>query len=194
MFVEDLKGHIETLMKEIDEKPVFRCNQCDKAFSTEEFLSSHIKRRHTLIVEAETDKLQMEIKELKGRLNNAEKMIQKEQDVDANFTKDNELRKIEDLQQKFEDLRLQVQSELKILQSQHNFQEKWFEKFVSGSDLRRRRESTTQTDLGADSQAVTPTYKFDEKDKENIPEISDTQKQMAEFGEALETKVKSKCV
>lgn len=171
-------------MKEIDQRASFKCDQCNKVFSTEEFLNSHIKRRHSLQQEPETEKIQMEIKELKGRLNNAEKMIQKEHEIESNISKEVDVRKLEDLQQKFEDLRLQVQSELKILQTQHNFQEKYeklFEKMIIQGG--GRRESTTQTDLGAAGVV------FEEKNKENVPELSNTQKQITQVGEALEIKV-----
>ncbi|CAH1368438.1 unnamed protein product [Tenebrio molitor] len=211
LFVDDLKEHIAILMREIDEKTTFKCEQCSKIFSSQEFLNSHIKRRHSFVEEAEADKLQMEIKELKGRLNSAEKMIQKEQnhEVDTNVSKEVESKKIEELQQKFEDLRLQVQSELKILQAQNNFQEKYeklFEKMTlqSGSkssvdrggagDVGRRRESTTQTDLEAvlhQASSNIDKSNFEEKNKENIPEFSNAQKQIIEFEEALETKVTS---
>jgi uncharacterized C2H2 Zn-finger protein len=207
--VDDLKEHIAILMREIDEKTTFKCEQCSKVFSSQEFLNSHIKRRHSFVEEAEADKLQMEIKELKGRLNSAEKMIQKEQnhEVDTNVSKEVESKKIEELQQKFEDLRVQVQSELKILQAQNNFQEKYeklFEKMTlqSGSkssvdrggagDVGRRRESTTQTDLEAvlhQASSNIDKSNFEEKNKENIPEFSNAQKQIIEFEEALETKV-----
>ncbi|EFA03365.1 cilium assembly protein DZIP1L [Tribolium castaneum] len=193
LFVDDLKEHIATLMREIDEKVAFKCEQCLKVFSSEEFLNSHIRRRHSTPTQVpETDKLQMEIKELKGRLNDAEKMIQKEhQEIDSNISRETDFKKIEDLQQKFEDLRLQVQSELKVLQTQHNFQEKyekWFEKMaLQGGSLGRRRESMTQTEEGASSRVVM----YQEKNKENVPELSNAQKQITQFEEALETKVAS---
>ncbi|XP_044266106.1 zinc finger protein DZIP1 isoform X2 [Tribolium madens] len=197
LFVDDLKDHISTLMREIDEKVAFKCEQCNKVFSSEEFLNSHIKRRHSVpIQDPETDKLQMEIKELKGRLNDAEKKIHKEHhETDSNISRESEFKKIEDLQQKFEDLRLQVQSELKILQTQHNFQEKyekWFERMAfQGGSLGRRRESMTQTDLGVEEGTSNRVVIYEEKNKENVPELTNAQKQITQFEAVLETKMTS---
>lgn len=164
LFVEELKQHIELLMNEIKEKAQiasFKCEICNKVFSSLEFLNSHKNRRHTnqtpQNIEAETEKLHLEIKELKGRLNSAEKLIQRDQNQIIPLR---ENPKIDELQEKFQELRLMVESELKILKSHHYFEEKyekWFEKVALQSfkpqnergagDLGQRRESTTQTDL-----------------------------------------------
>ncbi|RZC32910.1 zinc finger protein DZIP1L [Asbolus verrucosus] len=214
LFVEDLKEHISLLMKEIKEKvSSFRCEHCNKVFSSEEFLNSHIKRRHSTssnqLIEVETDKLHLEIKELKGRLNSAEKMIQNDQ-IHHKPVQEKEIeyesKKIDELQQKFEDLRVQVQSELKILQTQHNFQEKYeklFEKMTlqnsrvqldrGAGDLGKRRESTTQTDteISQEPSIHFEVPKLEQKNKENLPDFDNTRKQISEFGEALEIKVTS---
>lgn len=197
---EELKEFV--LMKESSEKPLFKCPQCNKLFSTEEFLNSHIKRRHSASVpldeqKLETDKLHLEIKELKGRLNSAEKMFQQEQSLNGSPAKELDTKKIDELMQKFEELRLHVQSELKIIQSQHSLEtkyEKLFEVFSNQKlqqkeenvveSCRRRRESTTQTDLKVDAPKV-----LEEIEKENIPDFESTQKQIVEFGEVIQSKV-----
>lgn len=211
-------------MKESNEKSLFKCEQCSKLFSTEEFLNSHIKRRHTTPVpleeqKQETDKLHLEIKELKGRLNSAEKMFQQEQpNKNVSPTRELDMKKIDDLLYKFEELRLHVQSELKMIQSQHNLEtkyEKLFEVIAnekmrenSGKgeiasqklqqkeeisdgkgDLGRRRESTTQTELHGDVAKIVK-RPLEEIEKENIPDLESAQKQIVEFGEVIQSKVK----
>lgn len=203
---EELKEYI--LMKESSEKPLFKCDQCNKLFSTEEFLNSHIKRRHSISApfeeqKQETDKLYLEIKELKGRLNSAEKMFQQDQPRNLSPARELDAKKIDDLLSKFEELRLHVQSELKIIQNQHNLEtkyEKLFEVFANQklqpkdeSDERRdlgfRRESTTQTDL-QDEVAKFLEQPLEEIEKEDIPDSETTQKQIVEFGEVIQSKVK----
>lgn len=65
---------------------------------------------------------------MKERLNATERLVThheptNEKDVDT--TKDNNLSKLEELQQKFEVLKTHVESELKLLRTQKEFQEKY---------------------------------------------------------------------
>lgn len=144
----------------------FKCTKCPKAFSSEEFLNSHIKRRHTNAenYNSETDKLNMEIKELKERLNNTEKLLkeQKEKCPENGFSDEgNGKLHLTQVLDRFEKFKLQVDEELKDLKVQKNFYEenytKLFDLVVSQNKenqapksnddkLQEKTENTTQTD------------------------------------------------
>lgn len=160
----------------------FRCDHCAKVFATEDYLEAHIRRRHELpnnsAYQEETNKLQLEIKELKERLNTTEKLITNhdqpsEKDVDT--TKDNNnWCKLEELQQKFEVLKTHVESELKLMHTQKEFQEKYEKLFevsinktkavfleaenlrekLENNDLQSRKNSATQTYLQMQEVAI----------------------------------------
>lgn len=121
----------------------YKCDNCSKLFASEEFLLAHIKRRHetqpsmSTMYQEETNKLQLEIKQLKERLNSTEKMIHLDPDNEKENAKERHMSeeyiKIYELQQKFESLKVHVENELKLLQTQKNFQEKyekWFEEAI----------------------------------------------------------------
>lgn len=141
----------------------FKCTRCPKAFSSEEFLNSHIKRRHTNAenYNSETDKLNMEIKELKERLNNTEKLLkeQKEKSPENGFPDvSNGKLHLTEVLDKFEKFKSQVDEELKELKVQKNFYEenyaKLFDIVVSQNNKENqppksnndKTENTTQTD------------------------------------------------
>lgn len=148
----------------------YKCDNCSKLFASEEFLLAHIKRRHEMqqnmstIYQEETNKLQLEIKELKERLNSTERMIHFDPDNEKENVKERQMSeeyiKIYELQQKFEALKVHVENELKLLQTQKNFQdkyEKWFEETICKTKIndekktealsgRERRNSATQTE------------------------------------------------
>ncbi|KAJ8979526.1 hypothetical protein NQ317_017674 [Molorchus minor] len=73
LFTHELENHLSALTKQGHLATSFTCDKCSKVFSTEEYLLSHIKRRHNdenkSFKGADTDLLQSEIKELKERLN-----------------------------------------------------------------------------------------------------------------------------
>lgn len=173
--IKELKTALSCQIASTQSQPVYQCNECPKAFSTEEYLLAHIKRRHNLLrnadssatsFQAETDKLQLEIKELKERLNNTEKFIHSEEPEKSpkepvpisnipskNNTTENTL--LADLQQKFEFLRIHVENELRILQTQKFDQEKyeqWFETFLNkleqSHSKRVERNSSNSSHLG----------------------------------------------
>lgn len=168
---KDLKSYINELKIEVNELrkdlnvASFKCEQCSKLFATEEYLSAHIRRRHEVQItpyQEETNKLQLEIKQLKERLNSTEKIVH----LDEKGSQDNlDNSKVSELQHKFEILKVHVENELKLMQTQKNFQEKyerWFEDAfskihtmssdsgglkVQQDDLGcHRRDSMTQTD------------------------------------------------
>lgn len=141
----------------------FKCTRCPKAFSSDEFLNSHMKRRHTNAenYNSETDKLNMEIKELKERLNNTEKLLkeQKEKCPENGFPDvSNGKLHLTEVLDKFEKFKSQMDEELKDLKVQKNFYEenyaKLFDIVVSQNNKENqppksnhdKTENTTQTD------------------------------------------------
>lgn len=149
----------------------YKCDTCSKLFASEDFLLAHIKRRHSIqqnlstMYEEETNKLQLEIKQLKERLNSTEKLIHFDPDNEKENVKERRMSeeyiKIYELQQKFEALKVHVENELKLLQTQKNFQEKyekWFEetihktkpineeKKIESNSIAERRNNGTQTE------------------------------------------------
>lgn len=182
--LHDLKSEANYLRKKLKdaesprEVATFRCEQCGKAFATEDYLAAHTKRRHDLssssasAYQDETNKLQLEIKELKERLNTTEKLIThherqtEEKGVDTARTQP-DCSKLEELQAKFEVLKTHVEAELKLLHARKEFQEKYeklFEATIANTkaafaeaeslkgrseggegDLLERKDSATQT-------------------------------------------------
>ncbi|KAJ8951822.1 hypothetical protein NQ318_019796 [Aromia moschata] len=136
LFTQDLENHVTTLTKQNNLIATFKCEKCSKAFSTEEYLYSHIKRRHTeenrASTNTETDTLQSEIKELKERLNTTEKLLQeKEENMEkaiTNLNADESKIRVDEIQEKFEKFREKVENDLKILQIQKNFYEDKYSK------------------------------------------------------------------
>lgn len=123
---------------------------------------AHAQRRHTLDndkttpFQSETHKLQLEIKELKERLNCTEKLICNEQEqLNINKANSRSDYSVTDLQYKFELLKQHVENELKLLQAQKYDQDKyegWFKSLLAkfGHDRKEERRvgisSATQTE------------------------------------------------
>lgn len=169
--LKELKSETNSLkrrIKDIECSPpaevaTFRCNECSKAFAAEEYLFAHVKRRHetsNTAYQEETNKLQLEIKELKERLNITERLVQQEQtnEKDVDVSKALSYSKLEELQQKFEILRTHVENELKLLHTQKEFQEKYeklFEvtisntraAFVEAESLKNKLQSNSSNNL-----------------------------------------------
>lgn len=148
----------------------YKCDQCSKSFATEEFLLAHVRRRHdtqqnmSALYQEETNKIQMEIKALKERLNSTEKIIHFDTGNEEQNAKirqmSEEYLKMYELQQKFEALKAYVETELKVLQTQNNFQgnyEKWFQDVFSKTNkiqdetktepvAKEKQNSSAQTD------------------------------------------------
>ncbi|KAF5298488.1 hypothetical protein FQR65_LT01267 [Abscondita terminalis] len=162
--VKDLQSTLTCQITNTQSIPVFQCGQCPKVFSTEEYLLAHTQRRHENVsygtsFQVETDKLQSEIKALKERLNNTEKFIHHEDEkLSAKFisssiknnTVENTL--LTELQHKFEMLKMHVDNELRMLQTQKFDQgkyEKWFETFLSKLDCYTKEKCTksVQSDM-----------------------------------------------
>lgn len=150
----------------VQNEPIFQCADCPKAFRTENYLVAHVQRRHTLDndkttpFQSETHKLQLEIKELKERLNSTEKLIctnelPKQEHLNINKANNRSDYSVADLQHKFELLKQHVENELKLLQAQKYDQDKyerWFESLLAkfGHDRKEERRvginSATQTE------------------------------------------------
>lgn len=185
--IQDLKSETNRLRKKLKELEcasvpeivTFRCEHCGKAFATDDYLQSHIKRRHEITnnnnnsaYQEETNRLQLEIKELKERLNTTEKLIThheptNEKDVDT--TKETNWSKLEELQQKFDILKTHVENELKLLHTQKEFHEKYeklFEAtinktraaFTEAEGLRGRLDNRGEGDLLLRKNSATQTY------------------------------------
>lgn len=101
-------------------------------FSSEDFLLSHVKRRHENppLIQTEADKLQLEIKELKERLNSTEKYIQQDQPI---AVQSKELRNEEkekssqytEIHSEVDKLRIQLENQVKLMEEQKSHQEKY---------------------------------------------------------------------
>lgn len=100
-------------------------------------------------------------------MNTTEKLIIHEKDIDT--TKDHSYNKLEELQQKFEILKTHVESELKLLRTQKEFQEKYeklFEAtltktkaaFVEAENLRGKLENCGEGDLQSRKNSATQTF------------------------------------
>ncbi|KAL1496980.1 hypothetical protein ABEB36_008018 [Hypothenemus hampei] len=128
---------LKTLLNELQERfaavnlqqsqASFKCSFCIKTFSSDEYLKAHIQRRHstTNIVTSETEKLNMEIKELKERLNGAERLLKEKNEEVPEKWKSNEV--IENV----EKLKNQIETEIKELKLQKTFYEQNYEKLMS---------------------------------------------------------------
>lgn len=164
--VRDLKSTLQIVQKykpigvTNEEIGTFQCNECNKLFVNLEYLKAHILRRHPnndIDIEnvknvenqinnspihtqykAETDRLQMEIKSLKEKLNNTERFFQNEDQKhknedkleknvaqNANKNSDEYYKGIEKLHEQFELLKTQIESELHTLKEQKNDQTKY---------------------------------------------------------------------
>ncbi|KAJ8916183.1 hypothetical protein NQ315_016322 [Exocentrus adspersus] len=133
LFTEELEEHVSALTKQ-SLVTTFKCGKCPKVFSSEEYLISHAKRRHSLnndtkiSTNTDTDQLQSEIKQLKERLNITEKLLQekekKERDI-RDIVKESDENKVraEEILEKFEKFRDKVENDLKMLQVEKNFYE-----------------------------------------------------------------------
>ncbi|XP_066256913.1 cilium assembly protein DZIP1L isoform X2 [Euwallacea similis] len=162
--IGDLESHIATLTRQ-QFLTTFKCPTCLKAFSSEEYLNAHVKRRHTDAANnySETDRLNTEIKELKERLNNTERLLQNKNESnneeknewEVNGDNNNKSKLIE-VVEKFEAFKNEVNSELKELRISKSFYDenygKLFDKVMQikeNIDPRintEKAEITTQTD------------------------------------------------
>ncbi|KAL3282125.1 hypothetical protein HHI36_005322 [Cryptolaemus montrouzieri] len=82
LFNDELKQHTDVLLEKLKTKDListFKCSKCLKAFSTEQFLAAHIERRHVDNKQSFGLDVEMEIKEIKQKLNNTEKLIKNEE-------------------------------------------------------------------------------------------------------------------
>ncbi|XP_017786327.1 PREDICTED: zinc finger protein Dzip1 [Nicrophorus vespilloides] len=111
----------------------FKCDECPKVFYSEDYLNAHIKRRHNNFdLQTESEKLQLEIKELKQRLNNTEKNVIQDTKKNENLPEkepNNDLvfRSEEQMQEKFEQLKDYINKELGSLKDE-NFYSKIYQK------------------------------------------------------------------
>lgn len=127
---------------------VFTCEKCGKTFSSENYLNSHINRRHNGEIFSridEEDKLQTEIKELKERLNSTDKLLRQihitEPPVDKNKTNEHLLTNLE---KQFCSFRDQVENEIASLHLEKNMYE---EKYTKLFDLMLKSKEQPHTIL-----------------------------------------------
>ncbi|CAH2013409.1 unnamed protein product [Acanthoscelides obtectus] len=129
-YIQELEAHLMQIQKHAV-TATFKCDKCLKVFLSENYLNSHIKRRHSddskMSVNAdkpcETDQLQSEIKELKERLNATEKILKDKSaqvEMKENQQKNDEVREI---YAKFEKFKEQVENEISTLQTEKKFYE-----------------------------------------------------------------------
>ncbi|XP_056637375.1 cilium assembly protein DZIP1L [Diorhabda sublineata] len=126
--LEETKNYTEELVSHLSPSrnlmTRFTCEMCLKMFSTEDYLNSHIKRRHStndmsIPINLEADKLHSEIKELKERLNNTEKFIQEKPINEGRDDKTTKL--VSEIQESFDRFRKQVEEKMTSLQLEKNF-------------------------------------------------------------------------
>lgn len=144
--VKDLKQILEH-QHQLVVSNAFRCEECPKMFATDEYLAAHIKRRHDTNpnLQMETDKLQLEIKELKERLNCTEKFMQNDPEESAksedNRTKIEENPQVTELQFELEKLKAQVRNQVQVLEDQkfyHDKYEKWMEMVFQKFEMKQK--------------------------------------------------------
>ncbi|CAH1111049.1 unnamed protein product [Psylliodes chrysocephalus] len=137
-YTEELETHISSSSSRNTPVVSFKCDICSKLFSSEDYLNSHLKKRHNgaqnkIGGNSEAEKLHSEIKELKERLNNTEKFIQEkptEKEIDTYKSHFKEIDKdsddkttklVSEIQDSFEKFRKQVEEKMGSLQSEKNF-------------------------------------------------------------------------
>ncbi|XP_065164851.1 cilium assembly protein DZIP1L [Atheta coriaria] len=150
VYLKELQLDNETVKRKYDElkatlsTALFKCDECGKTFYSEEYLLAHQRRRHFVVhdnqMQTEADKLQLEIKELKQRLNSTERFIlnnenkSDEKDKDEKISpkeseddKEKELESVEpnnddvkenSIQFKFEQLKNHIETEINSLKDE----------------------------------------------------------------------------
>lgn len=133
-------------------KGTFRCYDCKKTFQSTYYLKQHIERRHPnseqkvidddninndvinttpvhSLYKAETDRLQMEIKELKEKLNNTQR-YDEFQNLENQATYNNDRKEqgdyykhIENLHDQFQQLKTHIEGEIQVIKESKNEQE-----------------------------------------------------------------------
>lgn len=133
-------------------KGTFRCYDCKKTFQSTYYLKLHIERRHPnseqkvidddmvnngvinttpvhSLYKAETDRLQMEIKELKEKLNNTERYDEFQHVENKTIFNNNQkhqgdyYKHIENLHDQFQQLKTQIEGEIQVIKESKNEQE-----------------------------------------------------------------------
>lgn len=159
--MNSMKRRIRELKVALEYQPIltenaFRCKECSKMFATEEYLAAHEKRRHDNTPsprQIETDKLQVEIKELKEKLNSTEKFgvnVERTKEAkndndrksnddykknDSNSNDNDYKVRVKELQEKFDRLKEHVEVELKSVNDQKFYLEK-YEKWMEMAFLK----------------------------------------------------------
>ncbi|KAK9870563.1 hypothetical protein WA026_008123 [Henosepilachna vigintioctopunctata] len=150
-FNNELKQHTDTLLEKLKTKHTscsFKCTKCSKAFSSEEYLKAHMQRRHFDTADIGNSELdvEMEIKEIKQKLNNTEKLMKNEElNPKLEDTLNKNYSKVSELLLKFESLKIQVESEFKVLQTQKDFEDKYSKIFQNILDNMKTAVNTEFT-------------------------------------------------
>ncbi|VEN53596.1 unnamed protein product, partial [Callosobruchus maculatus] len=152
--IKELKSYVQDLENQIQRyktTSAFRCDKCMKAFITEDYLISHIKRRHNDPDKTpikgektpETDQLQSEIKELKERLNATEKMLKDKTDHAEMKENKGIGSEVQEIYNKFEKFKEQVENEITALLKQKTFYEEKYNRLFEVVFQMKNAESQT---------------------------------------------------
>ncbi|GLV41613.1 DZIP1 [Carabus blaptoides fortunei] len=144
----------------------FQCNVCSKVFVNDEYLKSHVTRRHSSVelepkleptvnnqYKAETDRLQMEIKELKEKLNSRERYFKNEEEKSKDATEvqsDEYCKRMEKMHDEFEQFKAQYEAEMKVIRKSE--QDKLMEKILD-----KLETNSTKTQIVKEDETIRTT-------------------------------------
>lgn len=167
--IKDLKSYV--LMEnsdnsedlELGNDSKFQCSECNKIFISSKYLNIHFQKRHKIIDSnqiSERHKLQLEIEELKQKLNKSEQYFNLPENEFDTKTKTETLTSkpndnVEELRNQFDLLRKQVETELNLLKQEKTEEESKFinktlrvaDKSVETEDNILTINCSTQTDI-----------------------------------------------
>ncbi|CAG9823675.1 unnamed protein product [Phaedon cochleariae] len=125
-YVEELETHLSATTNNLIS--TFRCEKCPKVFSSQNYLTSHFKRRHdeeNIKENLETAKLYSELTELREKVNLAEKTIKEKADEPESeklrMEESSSSKFIDEIQKNFVTFREQVEHKIEHLQSEKQF-------------------------------------------------------------------------
>ncbi|KAF7267451.1 hypothetical protein GWI33_019317, partial [Rhynchophorus ferrugineus] len=195
-FNEELRMQLTKLISQ-QSIVTFKCNLCSKVFSSEVYLNSHMTRRHNNSGGIETDnipqtdKLNMEIKELKERLNNTEKLLKQKDEQNKENTNPREKRDdtTGEILRNFEEFKKAVDVELNELKIKNSFYKESYDKLFDKLEQTRnekemmvKADNTTQTEEFTHRECQTNNSLTENKEPED-------KKVEPKADDALETKI-----